>query len=51
MFENKRANKKAIGSIDTSIFNEAKTKLYSEIQYVLDIKDEDGVIEFIKSRL
>jgi RNA polymerase-interacting CarD/CdnL/TRCF family regulator len=51
MFENKRANNKAIGSIDTSIFNEAKTKLYSEIQYVLDIKDEDGVIEFIKSRL
>jgi RNA polymerase-interacting CarD/CdnL/TRCF family regulator len=51
MFENKRANNKAIGSIDTSIFNEAKTKLYSEIQYVLEIKDEDGVIEFIKSRL
>jgi RNA polymerase-interacting CarD/CdnL/TRCF family regulator len=51
MFENKRANNKAIGSIDTSIFNEAKTKLYSEIQYVLEIKDEDGVVEFIKSRL
>ncbi len=50
-FEEKKANNKMIGTIDLSLFNEAKNKLYSEIQYVLNFNSFDEVDSFIKNRI
>ena len=49
LFKEKRAANKAIGTIDSSIYNEARNKLFSEIGYVLGIKTFDEVEDFILS--
>lgn len=47
LFEDKKSANKAIGTIDSSLYNEAKHKLYQELSYVLgtDFNAIDLLIE------
>ena len=51
LFREKKAKNKTIGTIDSSIYNEAKNKLYSEIGYVLGMKTFDEVESYIMSHI
>lgn len=51
LFEDKKASNKMIGTIDTSIYNDAVNKLYSEIRYVLGLNSFEEVETFIESRI
>lgn len=51
LFEEKKANNKAIGTVDISMFNDAKNRLFSEMQYVLKLNSFDDVELFIKNRI
>lgn len=37
LFDDKKISNKAIGTIDSTLYNEAKNRLYSELCYVLEI--------------
>lgn len=50
LFKEKKANNKMIGSIDLTLFNDAKEKLYSEFQFVLGLQSFDEVEQFILKR-
>jgi RNA polymerase-interacting CarD/CdnL/TRCF family regulator len=51
LFKDKKAANKAIGTIDTAIYNDAKQKLYSELGYVLELDSFEAVDNFIGKRL
>lgn len=51
LFKDKKAANKAIGTIDTTIYNDAKQKLYSELGYVLELNSFEEVDDFIGKRL
>lgn len=51
LFDEKKNQNKIIGSIDSSMYNEAKNKLLSEIAYVLNISSIEDVEIYIKSHL
>ena len=50
LFEEKNSSNKIIGTIDSSLYNEAKKKLVSEVAYVLDFESLEETEEFIKNK-
>ena len=50
LFKDKNEQNKAIGTIDSSIYNEARKKLFSEIGYVLGIDTFEEVEALIVSK-
>lgn len=49
LFKDKKHVNKAIGTIDSSLYNEAKNKLYQELSYVLDM-NYDAIDSLLNNR-
>ena len=50
LFEEKSSLNKVIGTIDSSLYNEARKKLFSEITYVLEFETEKEAEIFINNK-
>ncbi len=51
LIKEKKAANKVLGSVDSSIYNEAVQKLYSEFGYVLGIDSFEDIESFIQKRI
>lgn len=51
LFKDKIAANRPIGIIDSTIYNEAKNKLFQEVGYVFDIHDKEKIKEYVEEQL